>query len=71
MVLQLLFLEQPLQILHVVVFEVFDEAAGRLETLLDGEAGGFVPEHTQHKSENTQPWHTKPNGPTTYKHMQA
>lgn len=46
LVLQLLFLEQSLQILHVIVFEVFNEAARCLKTLLDGEASCFIPEHT-------------------------
>lgn len=45
LVLQLLLLQQPLQILHVVMFEVFDKAAGRLKTFLDREAGCFIPNH--------------------------
>lgn len=42
LVLQLLLFEEPLQILHVIVLEVLDEAARGLKTLLDGEAGCLV-----------------------------
>lgn len=45
LVLQLLLLQQPLQILHVVVFKVFDEATGGLQTFLYRETGCFIPEH--------------------------
>lgn len=45
LVLLLLLLQEPLQIIKVIVFEVFDDASGCLKTLLDGEAGRLIPEH--------------------------
>lgn len=50
LVLQLLLFQEPLQILHVIVLEVLDEAARGLKTLLDGEAGGLV---TARENDNT------------------
>jgi hypothetical protein len=43
LILDLLLFEQSLQIFHVVVFEVLDETAGGLETLLYGETCRLVP----------------------------
>lgn len=41
----LLLLQEPLQIIKVIVFKVLDDAPGCLKTLLDGEAGRLIPEH--------------------------
>lgn len=43
LVFQLLLLQKPLQVLHVVVFKVLDETAGCLQALLDGETCCFIP----------------------------
>lgn len=45
LVFLLLLLQEPLQIIKVIVFKVLDDAPGCLKTLLDGEAGRLIPEH--------------------------
>lgn len=54
LVFQLLFLQQSLQILHVVVLEVLDEAPGSLQALLDCKTCCLIPVETRSQRANNK-----------------